>query len=295
MKNKLFALFSFAIISYATYSIGQGIQTKLGYLENKELIELSGLAVSHKEKNLFWAINDSGNAPDIFALDANGRNLGKIRIENVKNTDWEAIASGPCEFGLSCLFIADIGDNRAIRDELQIHIFAEPKINSLNLVPDKTLKFNIPNLPHDAESLMVNPKNGEIYLIEKKRKVENDKSQRIFKLVENKPLDDGTNAHLEEFAQIASTINSNEYVGTITDAAFDDNGEYFYFRDYDNVYKSKQILHEGVIIDAVKLESERLKQGESIAKIPNSENLIISSEGLNEKIIVFPIKIFGKN
>ena len=295
MKNKLFALFSFAIISYATYSIGQGIQTKLGYLENKELIELSGLAVSHKEKNLFWAINDSGNAPDIFALDANGRNLGKIRIENVENTDWEAIASGPCEFGLSCLFIADIGDNRAIRDELQIHIFAEPKINSLNLVPDKTLKFNIPNLPHDAESLMVNPKNGEIYLIEKKRKVENDKSQRIFKLVENKPLDDGTNAHLEEFAQIASTINSNEYVGTITDAAFDDNGEYFYFRDYDNVYKSKQILHEGVIIDAVKLESERLKQGESIAKIPNSENLIISSEGLNEKIIVFPIKIFGKN
>lgn len=295
MKNKFFAFLGITIISYATYSIGQDIHPPPGHLENKELIELSGLAVSHEEKNLFWAINDSGNAPDIFALDASGHNLGKIRIKNVENTDWEAIASGPCEFGHSCLFVADIGDNRAIRDELQIHIFAEPKTNLLSLVPNKTLKFNMPSMPHDAESLMVNPKNGEIYIIEKKRKVETYNSQRIFKLIENKPLDDGTNAHLEEFAQISSTLNPNEYVGTITDAVFDDNGEYFYFRDYDNVYKSKQILRQGEIIEAVKLESSRLKQGESIAKIPDSESLIISSEGEHEAIIVFPIKIFGKN
>lgn len=293
MKKNILIFIILSIISYGTYSLSQGLAPKLGHLENKDLIELSGLAVSREDNNLLWAINDSGNEPDLFALDASGRDLGKIRIENVENTDWEAIASGPCEFSNSCIFIADIGDNRAKRDELQIHIIVEPKVGVNSVSPSKTLKFRFPNAAHDAESLMVNPKDGTIYLIEKKLFKEKSLKQRIFKLIEDKNLSEGKNAYLVEFAQISANFSPNEYIGSITDATFDDNGEYFYFRDYENVYKSKQQLQEGKIIDAIKLDNVQLKQGESIAKIPNSESLIVSSEGKNEAIFVLPINVFS--
>ena len=43
-----------------------------GELENETLNEASGLAASFLNIGVYFSINDSGNAPELFALNANG-------------------------------------------------------------------------------------------------------------------------------------------------------------------------------------------------------------------------------
>ena len=98
-----------------------------GYLEDPVLEEVSGLAVSHRDRDLLWAVNDSGAEPRLHALGRDGRNRGSARIEGVYNRDWEGLVSIEHD-GKAYLVAGEIGDNLGGRDEIFFFGVEEPEL-----------------------------------------------------------------------------------------------------------------------------------------------------------------------
>jgi hypothetical protein len=147
------------------------------------LRESSGLAVSRTQPGVLWSINDSGNAPDIYAVDASGHLRATIPVANATNRDWEEMSSGRCPPGLvastpsqvvapDCLYLADIGDNDRKREELTIYVVVEPVLPPEGVSPPavaaRSFRFRYPDQPHDSEALAVLP-DGEVTIVSKGR------------------------------------------------------------------------------------------------------------------------------
>lgn len=141
-----------------------------GRLSHPRLAEVSGVAPSRTQLGVFWVINDSGNPPDLLAVDSTGTLLGGIPLRDVPNTDWEEIALGPCGTA-TCLYIADTGDNRERRSEVAIHRLVEPPrptAQAMPPLPVETVRFRYPAGSHDVEAMGVLP-DGSILLVTKGR------------------------------------------------------------------------------------------------------------------------------
>jgi hypothetical protein len=139
-------------------------------LAHPRLAEVSGVAPSRAYPGVLWVINDSGNPPDLLAVDSTGTLLGWIPLRGAPNTDWEEIALGPCG-AATCLYIADTGDNRERRDEVAIHRLVEPPPPNgevATALPVATLRVRYPDGPHDVEAMGVLP-DGTILLVTKGR------------------------------------------------------------------------------------------------------------------------------
>ena len=132
-----------------------------------ELRETSGLAQSRRDPALFWTHNDSGNQPVLFALNGEGRVVGRSRVLGAELTDWEDIEAGPCGTG-SCLYIADIGDNARTREFVTIYSVPEPAPGSSETSQATTLRLRFPDGPQDAEAMFRLP-SGDFFVVSKGR------------------------------------------------------------------------------------------------------------------------------
>ncbi len=129
-----------------------------------ELPEGSGLAASRRTPGRFWSHNDSGE-PVLFALDGDGRVVGRLAVSGAAVEDWEAVAVGPCPSG-SCIYVADIGDNDAERRHITIYRLNEPVEASGSAKVADVFHATYPDGPHDAESLLVTPE-GRLLIVTK--------------------------------------------------------------------------------------------------------------------------------
>jgi hypothetical protein len=118
-----------------------------------ELAESSGLAVSVRNPGLLWSHNDSGNAAMLFALDATGAVRGRVRLP-IQTRDWEDISAARCPLG-DCLYIADIGDNRLERRQVQIYRLPEPGPGDTETAPPEAFNASYSDGPHNAEAMFV--------------------------------------------------------------------------------------------------------------------------------------------
>jgi hypothetical protein len=161
-----------------------GDATVRGRLEGGELLEASGLAASRRDPGVLWAHNDSGNAARLFALRADGTIAGRFDLAGITPGDWEDIARGPFA-GLAgdALFVADTGDNLAVRASVTVHVLAEPVIGDLadpvEVPVLASLELAYPDGPVDCESLFVDPATGDLYLVAKE--VRGDLGSRLFR------------------------------------------------------------------------------------------------------------------
>ena len=132
--------------------------------------ELSGLVQSRKVAGRFWAHGDSGNPPDLYAIDRQGRLLGIYQVAGAKNVDWEDVATD--DRGL--LYIGDIGNNVSDRSDLCVYVVREPahvqKRGTLQVL--RRIRFRYPDqqvgmygLNFDAEALFT--LEGRLYLLTK--------------------------------------------------------------------------------------------------------------------------------
>ena len=137
-----------------------------GLIDNPALVEASGLARGAANAGVFWSHNDSGNDALLFALDSTGASRGTVRVTGATNTDWEAIASGPCESG-SCLYIGDVGDNKARRAEVTLWRVREPLPSDTATAQATQLDFRYPDGPHDVEAMWVAP-DTTVWLVTKR-------------------------------------------------------------------------------------------------------------------------------
>jgi hypothetical protein len=153
-----------------------------GVVQADGLVEASGLAQSQANRSVLWLINDRGNPPQLFALNTDGSALGNFIID-VEMNDWEDLAMAPTEDGQAYyIFIADIGDNWAQQDpalereNIVVHRFREPDLSALTLpfvgaigidkIDSMTLRYP-DGKAHNAETLLVDPNNLDIYIVTK--------------------------------------------------------------------------------------------------------------------------------
>ena len=146
-----------------------------------ELIEASGITRDPRADDVFWVHNDSGNPAELFAVDAAGRLIAIVPLEDAPNRDFEDIAVGPCPSG-SCLYLGDIGDNLAVYSSVVIHRLPLPELPEDTeasdageaptlpaLRPDESWHLVYPAGPRDAESLAIDAERDELIIVTKGR------------------------------------------------------------------------------------------------------------------------------
>lgn len=151
---------------------------RIATVQDDAVKESSGIVASRKNADVFWTHNDSGDGAFIYAFDRAGKKLGVWKVAGAKNDDWEGIAAyTDAQTGESYLLIGDIGDNERNRAELVIYKVIEPNITPADadsskkspLTTENAEKISVayPNGKHDAETMLVNPTNGDVYIVSK--------------------------------------------------------------------------------------------------------------------------------
>src|SRR6187402_2169888 len=136
MKNSISILIAFILIACQNSS---DTLTKL-YSLPKKLKEVSGIIYDEKN-NLFWTLEDSGNANKIYGLNVkNGTIEKKITIKNTSNTDWEDITKDK----EGNLYIGDFGNNDNVRQDLCIYKIDKKSLNKENAIPVYKISFSYP-------------------------------------------------------------------------------------------------------------------------------------------------------
>jgi len=253
-----------------------------GIINHPALAEISGLASSTRRNNTLWAINDSGNKPELFALKYTGELIGRFEVA-AKNLDWEDLASAWIN-GESYLLIADIGDNRRSKDEHNIYIISEPLLDNRPvepLVPAYTLRFSYPDGAHNSESMAF--ANGWIYILTKEP-LANGKPQasQVYRI----PLDLSTQSRslvaeklasltIPSFSVESGLIASLSGVDISQPTAFDIDAQnrYAYMLTYRSVYRYKRELNENwaqVLAEPrQRIHTHSLSQAEALAVATN--------------------------
>lgn len=148
-----------------------------GKVTSSDVDEASGLAASRMTPGLLWVHNDSGDSARVFALDAQGKMRSTYSLPTVRAKDWEDMAIGPKPGARGdYLYFGDIGDNTGRRsDGVVIHRVPEPAVALEGPANDRegplqgleSFRLRYPDGPRDAETLLVDPKTGEVVIVTK--------------------------------------------------------------------------------------------------------------------------------
>lgn len=175
-----------------------------GVIRSAEIRETSGIVASRRNPGLLWLHNDSGDEPRLFAVRVDGTLAGIYLLEGARAFDWEDIAIGPAPGSpLPHLYVGDIGDNQRVRTDITVYRVPEPRIGPGQAVPRRLTdveRFMLyyPDGPHDAETLMVDPAGGGVFIVTKDR---GSTVAQVFRAAF--PLHSGTRSPLAEVGRIA--------------------------------------------------------------------------------------------
>jgi hypothetical protein len=141
-----------------------------GQLESGELVEASGLARSQRSPDVLWSVNDGGSKARLHAFDGSGFHRGRIKLDGVKNRDWEDLSSFQID-GTPYLLVADTGDNDNNRDRVFLYVVLEPDLDGDDKVkaePAWSIEFRYPDGPRDVEAVVADPANERAVLLSKR-------------------------------------------------------------------------------------------------------------------------------
>ena len=139
-----------------------------GTVDAPAIREASGLVASARHSDTLWLHNDSGHPAHLHAIDTEGAHLGVVVLEGAGSVDWEDIALGPAPDDDDLhLYVGDIGDNLSRRDHITIYRLPEPPLpedpaTPLHFEDWVALEMTYPDGAQDAETLLVDPRTGEI-------------------------------------------------------------------------------------------------------------------------------------
>ena len=149
----------------------------VGTVAHASLTEISGIAASRLNPGVLWAHNDSGDSARLFAMNTAGSHMGMFYLDGATAVDWEDMAIGPGPvLGQDYLYVADMGNNDLNRSVVTIYRVPEPSLAGYTLPAQATLSGVVAfpvqypnNVRHDAETLLVDPRTGDILLVTRDR------------------------------------------------------------------------------------------------------------------------------
>lgn len=153
--------------------------------------EASGLTRSAQHRGVYWTHNDNINLPAsskkstplLFAINTDGKLLSTLKLDDVRQRDWEAITHLELD-GTPTLVIGDIGDNRGTWPDYRLWFVPEPTTLKPNITrrPSALIRFRYPDqtpVPrrqggfsggHDAESLVFDTRKNAFLILSKREK-----------------------------------------------------------------------------------------------------------------------------
>ncbi|MFN2513015.1 MAG: hypothetical protein ABR568_16540 [Pyrinomonadaceae bacterium] len=268
-----------------------GPATRLAVLKDPAIKESSGLVASRSTPGVFWTHNDSGDGPFIYGFDSRGSRKGVWHVVGASARDWEGIAAGPGpQPNQSYLYLGDIGDNQERRSEIIVYRIPEPIIAAADASSTKSkprltenaepIRLRYPDGKHDAETLMVHPVTGSIFVVTKVAFVNPGIYEASGPVGSEKPI---TLKRLGEL-NIPSLLG-----GIITGGDISPNGRRVALCDYLQGYEL--VLPDGAAFSAIwaqplrSIDLGQRKQGEAIAYRLDGRALLATSEGVSAPLI----------
>ena len=172
VQGLLVLLISLATLTSRAQPVFSNV-VSLGIISNSVLSETSGLATSPNNVGVLWTHNDVGDTNRIFALSAQGKLLGTYNLSNATHVDYEDIATGPGPVtNVQYLYVGDVGDNKSVRSEIAVYQLPEPAVYlrqatnpvTFNLKGVRKISFHYPDGAHNAETLLVDPLTGDLFV-----------------------------------------------------------------------------------------------------------------------------------
>jgi hypothetical protein len=228
-------------------------------IRDPRITESSGLARDVIGQN-YWTINDSGDEGVAYALSTTGKVLGRLTYQ-ASPVDVEGLA-----LENNRLWIGDIGDNRGTRSKITVYYFDNPA-PTVGVRSYRSYDFTYPDGPHDAEALLVSPRN-RVYIVTKGLQGAVYRAPRV--LSADRP---------NRLKRIADAPRF------VTDGTFLPGGKEIALRTYVSV----------VVIDidtwktVAQAPTPTQPQGESMTLDLAGDALLVGSEGRRSKVYEMPI------
>ena len=206
--------------------------------------------------SLMVTTNDSGDTGRLFVLDRHCRTVGVTSYGAAD--DAEALAPG----GAGRVWVGDLGDNTSSRDDVVVR--RVPVARGERTVSATAYRLVYPDGPHDAETLLRDPRTGRLYVVTKQLL-----SSQVYaaprRLVADRPN------RLRAVAKVSLTP---------TDGSFLRDGRRVVLRGYASA--SVYTFPGWRLLGAVRLPEQQ--QGESLSVGPG-DRVRIGSEGLDQPIL----------
>jgi len=265
----------------------------LGRVARRDLTEASGLAVSRKNPGVLFSHNDSGDTPRLFAMTAGGRDLGTYHLGRAKSIDWEDLATGPAERpGEWYIYVGDIGANTKPRREISVYRVLEPTValdqesKKRKLEEVERFDFTYPTRDApDAETLMVDPRTGDLFLVTKPHQ----STPMMYRA--KSPLSTKRSHVLEEVAALRVFERGARRSRLVTSGDISPDGSMVLIRSYTTAYLWMRSNGESVV-ECIQREPCSVplsldRHGEAIAFSPDGQSYYTVSEGLEPEILRF--------
>ena len=236
----------------------------IGKSGSKLLQEASGLAASFANPGYLWTHNDSGGEPALYLIDEQGDLALTVNLEGATNYDWEDLTI--TRDGSGILYVGDIGDNRAIRKRLAIYRISEPTLDSASEVTVNATRMTIQYAEgaRDAETLMVDPFNGNLIILTKRE------AQIMFY---DFPFEEGAVTVTSKGTIDVTKVTAGD-INQRGDVLFKSYDQVFYLKNEDKMPITQLLLRGEMNL----IEYEVEKQGEALTWGVDGQSFFLLSE-----------------